>query len=82
MLMSNERPVLVFVNKRLSLRDREVKVTVFRNVHIALILGGSGTGQVQLWLVSIKFFTCSVEVTGPRSTQNLSQSWVWRAGKH
>ena len=41
--MSKERPVRVFVSKHLSLRDREVKVTV-----LTLILDGSGTGEVQL----------------------------------
>ena len=34
MLMSEERPVRVFISNQLFLRGREVKVTVFMSVHI------------------------------------------------
>ena len=70
MLISNERPVRVFISKHLSLRGREVKVAVFRVSpnRLTLVLVGSRTGQVQLM--------------GPRSTQNSSQNWAWSAGKH
>ena len=46
--MSKGRPVQAFISKRLSLRGREVKVTVLTS-----ILGGSRTGPVQLSLVRI-----------------------------
>ena len=51
MMMSKERLVRVFIGKHLSLRGREVKVTVFLidcPPRLTLVLGGSLTGQVQL----------------------------------
>ena len=59
--MSKERPVRVFVGKHLSLRGREVKVTV-----LTLILGGSGplkSNRVGKNLI----LTRSVGLIGPRS---------------
>ena len=61
--MSKERPVRVFVGKHLSLRGREVKVTV-----LTLILGGSGplkSNRVGENLI----LTRSVGLIGPRSAQ-------------
>ena len=49
---------------------------------LTLVLGGSRTGQVQLRVGEDLILTRSVGLTGPRSTQNSSQSWAWSAGKH